>query len=160
MHNCRIALKFGTHTVQYLRPKTVWAFFRISFWFWSYRLPRNVLRIKIQDRTLDACHLVMKSNIPKSSNCLGEQRLLIDIQHSAHAKVITQALVITRPRPKAGDRVIKCSLFVCFRLFSSTSYFSLVRGTLVTQSNFFNFFNFSHTLFNGGDCRPCLFSIE
>ena len=68
--------------------------FRISFWFWFYRLPRNILRSKIQDRTLDTCHLVMKSNVQKSSHGLGEQRLLIDIQHSAHALVITQALVI------------------------------------------------------------------
>ena len=37
--------------------------------------------------------LVMKYNIQKSSHGLGEQRLLIDIQHSAHALVITQALV-------------------------------------------------------------------
>ena len=36
----------------------------------------------------------MKSKyIHKSSHGLGEQRLLIDIQHSAHALVITQALV-------------------------------------------------------------------
>ena len=63
--------------------------FQISFWLWFYRLPR-----KIQDRTVDACHLVMKSNIRKSSHGLGEQRLLIDMQNSAHALVITQALVI------------------------------------------------------------------
>ena len=73
------------------------------------------------------------------------------------------AKIITQPRPKAG-------VFFCVFFFSScrandwfvasASSYWLVRG-LMTCSNFLNFLNFSHPLFNGVfDCRPSLFSIE